>query len=447
MSHSGPTSRRNTVRSNDQLPLTPVVPSNTSSNAAYRRTSIRNDQNTSASQASTPSSVNPSVVEDTGYQPGAAISHPAAGQVVEASIGQFEYPNQYTFAAGGPLMWDWSSNNMDFGDFTTTFYEPQGQLAGSDIPSQHSVLSDFSTPYRVGSESYPSTNLPTTTLATDHTLSLTNPSPITQQLQQQAELLPTPVTAEPGQAPGQIRAGMKRKAEEAVAASTSTPTASAATPTAPAIAIPSPAKRQSLLRTNSSTAQASSSRAVMTRSQSHSQSTAPLPPPPPVPAMPKSPSDTESPRGSQHPIAEPSSSRQSAAAESSMKKPEKRADKQSESPGKDVRRIAEIPKFSSVLPAGKVFPIQIGSELFRLSGASISSDGQYIRLSWEPEQEADASRAPSYFSHYFSEQLIQTGGRASAIKTLYIDRDPVTFRDIALHLQGRTMFLDYAMAK
>jgi hypothetical protein len=42
------------------------------------------------------------------------------------------------------------------------------------------------------------------------------------------------------------------------------------------------------------------------------------------------------------------------------------------------RRIAEISsKLITVLPAGKVFPIQIGSELFRLSGASISSDGLY----------------------------------------------------------------------
>jgi hypothetical protein len=29
----------------------------------------------------------------------------------------------------------------------------------------------------------------------------------------------------------------------------------------------------------------------------------------------------------------------------------------------------------SILPPEKVFPIQIGSDLFRLSGASISSDG------------------------------------------------------------------------
>lgn len=31
-----------------------------------------------------------------------------------------------------------------------------------------------------------------------------------------------------------------------------------------------------------------------------------------------------------------------------------------------------------ILPHEKVFPIQIGSELFRLSGASISSDGDYL---------------------------------------------------------------------
>lgn len=33
------------------------------------------------------------------------------------------------------------------------------------------------------------------------------------------------------------------------------------------------------------------------------------------------------------------------------------------------------PDIPHVLPHEKVFPIQIGSKLFRLSGASISSDG------------------------------------------------------------------------
>jgi hypothetical protein len=40
------------------------------------------------------------------------------------------------------------------------------------------------------------------------------------------------------------------------------------------------------------------------------------------------------------------------------------------------RKIAEISaRLNPVLPAGKVFPIRIGSDLFQLSGASISSDG------------------------------------------------------------------------
>jgi hypothetical protein len=41
-----------------------------------------------------------------------------------------------------------------------------------------------------------------------------------------------------------------------------------------------------------------------------------------------------------------------------------------------TRKIAEISaRLNPVLPAGKVFPIRIGSDLFQLSGASISSDG------------------------------------------------------------------------
>lgn len=49
---------------------------------------------------------------------------------------------------------------------------------------------------------------------------------------------------------------------------------------------------------------------------------------------------------------------------------------------------------------------------------------------------ADYSRAPSYFCHFFGEQLHNNPGRAGDLRTLYIDRDPDTFKDIALHLQG-----------
>ncbi|KAG6013270.1 hypothetical protein E4U43_007379 [Claviceps pusilla] len=91
-----------------------------------------------------------------------------------------------------------------------------------------------------------------------------------------------------------------------------------------------------------------------------------------------------------------------------------------------------IHRIPPILPSERVYPIQIGSELFKLSGASLSSD------------------APSYFSQYFVSQMKQNeeageedaggGGTAAAaaspVRALYIDRDPETFRDIALHLQG-----------
>ncbi|KAF2997848.1 hypothetical protein E8E13_002201 [Curvularia kusanoi] len=86
--------------------------------------------------------------------------------------------------------------------------------------------------------------------------------------------------------------------------------------------------------------------------------------------------------------------------------------------GSESRRVVESSGDANMLPAGRVFPIQIGSILFRLSGASLCSD------------------APSYFSHFFSEQLHNNNGSATDVRTLYIDRDPDTFRDIALHLQG-----------
>ena len=43
--------------------------------------------------------------------------------------------------------------------------------------------------------------------------------------------------------------------------------------------------------------------------------------------------------------------------------------------------------------------------------------------------------APSYFSQFFLRQL-NNEEEGKPIRTLYIDRDPETFRDIARHLQG-----------
>lgn len=83
-----------------------------------------------------------------------------------------------------------------------------------------------------------------------------------------------------------------------------------------------------------------------------------------------------------------------------------------------VQKSIEAKQSSMILPAGQVFPIQVGSQMFRISGASISSD------------------APSYFSLYFQEQMIQATGRPKELRPLYLDRDPETFKDIVLHLQG-----------
>ena len=87
-----------------------------------------------------------------------------------------------------------------------------------------------------------------------------------------------------------------------------------------------------------------------------------------------------------------------------------------------------------ILPPEKVFPIQIGSELFRLSGASISSDGMPMACSYR--YTTDKPTAPSYFTQFFEEQ-IKHNEEAVGVRTLYIDRDPETFRDVARHLQGK----------
>lgn len=100
-----------------------------------------------------------------------------------------------------------------------------------------------------------------------------------------------------------------------------------------------------------------------------------------------------------------------------------------------LRRTLTDPSMPMVLPARKVFPIQIGDKLFRLSGASISSDGKSILRHSALRMLADIRRAPSYFSQFFEEQLRLNEG-AGSVRTLYIDRDPATFEDISLHLQG-----------
>ncbi|KAK9239588.1 hypothetical protein V1525DRAFT_397850 [Lipomyces kononenkoae] len=68
-----------------------------------------------------------------------------------------------------------------------------------------------------------------------------------------------------------------------------------------------------------------------------------------------------------------------------------------------------------ILPHEQVFSIQVGDTMFRLSGASLSSD------------------APSYFTRFFNSQRT---GNSKQNPVLYIDRSPEIFREIVRHLQG-----------
>ncbi|KAK6454877.1 uncharacterized protein RJT20DRAFT_53083 [Scheffersomyces xylosifermentans] len=70
-----------------------------------------------------------------------------------------------------------------------------------------------------------------------------------------------------------------------------------------------------------------------------------------------------------------------------------------------------------ILPHDKVFSIQVGYKLFRLSGLSLSSD------------------APSYFTKFFNQP-------GNTEKVLFIDRNPVIFEKIYNHLQGYSLNVD-----
>src|SRR6266480_2299280 len=200
MSRPGTTSRRNTLRSSDQQRPNPTP---SSSNASTRRQNTHNAHNITASQASTPSSINPSVVEEGYREPGPTSSN-GFGRVTEQGLAPFDLSTSFAYPTGGPLMWDWHSD-MDFGDFTT-LYEPQGELAAPEMQPQPPMLSDFSTPFRVTSDTVTSASLAATSATSVPTLSLSSGAP------EQPDPLPIDITPEPGSK----RAASKRKETESV---------------------------------------------------------------------------------------------------------------------------------------------------------------------------------------------------------------------------------------
>ncbi|KAH7406796.1 hypothetical protein DE146DRAFT_405323 [Phaeosphaeria sp. MPI-PUGE-AT-0046c] len=278
-------------------------------------------------------------------------------------------PGQYSgygFSPSAALGWDWT-NSIDFSEFTAQ-YEPQGELA---VEIQQPLdANDFSIPLPVSTIESVYQTPHASNVVTPNTANAQNP------------LSPPP---KPPQRPV-VQTGMKRKADSEPDSAVSQTTSA------------HPESQQNLAKRphksrQSSTNSLPSPVVTETRQSPMAQSVVAQAAPEPISqentevARKKEQSKGTGPQGRVIDVSKP-------------------------------RRVVESPGGPDMLPAGKVFPIQIGSELFRLSGASISSD------------------APSYFSHFFGEQLHNNGGRAGDVRTLYIDRDPDTFREIALHLQG-----------
>lgn len=352
--HSGATSRDVAFQTTDQAP-----PSRQYPQQSYGHYNGERSSNASgASEISTQAPQDPSLrYPDFNAQP----QHAASGQ----------FPG-FGFSPSASLGWDWA-NSIDFSEFTSQ-YEPQGELV-QELQNQNHPSNDFTIP-----------------------LPLTTPEPAFQPLQQLHSAVPTPSGLQnplsppprPSQQRPAIQTGMKRKADSEPGSAVSQ---------SASLATENPSKRQN-----------------KSRQSSDASLTSPVAP---------APADARSPPMTQvavPPLA-PENAAQSTASGNTAVERRKEQSKGTGPQGRVIdvskpRKIVESPGGIDTLPAGKVFPIQIGSQLFRLSGASLSSD------------------APSYFSHFFCEQLHNNGGRAGDVRTLYIDRDPDTFREIALHLQG-----------
>jgi hypothetical protein len=273
----------------------------------------------------------------------------------------------YGFAPGGPLVWDDWNVGVDFGQYST-FYQPQGQLA-HELQSQQPALNDFSIPVPVPQLIPTPTPLPPPPPAIDRSATVPSNDPLpshrsnsiptiperghessstalrTQSMVNLVSASPTQMTepsstrALAGGPAIATRTGTKRKA------ASDTPTPHSATE-------PSPPKRASMAKP-SLPGQSPASR--LTRSQATVQ-------------------DSDTPRDADAPASALSVEGEGMQRSDSLSK-------RASDPALSLkgRRIQEVPaRLTTMLPAGKVFPIQLGSELFRLSGASLSSDGQFI---------------------------------------------------------------------
>ncbi|KAF1986425.1 hypothetical protein K402DRAFT_454405 [Aulographum hederae CBS 113979] len=380
--------------------------------ASASSTSGRNDLESTAISDSTSHNIStPSIVptesteSEAGIRRGVSVAPSVqSGRNIDPT---FDYTN-YGYTPGGPLVWDWT-DPVNLPDYQP-YFEPQGELL-NELQNQQSSTQDFSphppfptpqvvtqfpNPFLASQPRFAQPALPpiprfpvsssaSATPTPSPVARSAGPSPSISQMPTQTRRQPPPPPVRVSETPG----GTKRKARTSPS-SLQSPTQATSSRT-----VGTTSKRVNRPREAPGSAQASSSsqtekRSVTTRSQAA----------------------VEAPQAAE--VEDPGTDSDTPIVPSESPPPERAG-----STGK-ARVVPDVPTsaLSSTLPAGKVFPIQIGPELFRLSGASLSSD------------------APSYFSQFFGEQLLSNSGRSGSLKTLYIDRDPNTFRDISLHLQG-----------
>jgi hypothetical protein len=234
----------------------------------------------------------------------------------------------YGFSPSAQLGWDWT-NSIDFSDFGAQ-YEPQGELV--EEQQQAITANDFSIPLPVTAVD--------SAFQTARASNTVTPSPANAQ----SVLSPPP---KPPQRPV-VQTGLKRKAESELDSAVSTEPQ------------PNHAKRHNKSRQSSTSSLASPAIAEHTE------------------ARPSPMAQTTIARTVSEPTPQGNTELPKRKEQSKGTGPQGRVIDVSK-----PRRVVESPGGPDMLPAGKVFPIQIGSELFRLSGASISSDGKHSpRTCW-----------------------------------------------------------------
>ncbi|KAI9721203.1 MAG: hypothetical protein M1812_002364 [Candelaria pacifica] len=290
------------------------------------------------------------------------------------SAGVGAFPNNPAY----PFNFDWDSSFEAFTDFTKS-YDPQGELV-DELNRQQPPVQDFSIPQPLvaqahGVSSFPLPSFTSSTGVASH-----------------AAILPPPP-------PSVTRTSSKRK--------------SGSEPTSAMLDKSSITGSQSMGEIHASTPQQNSKTSPTSTVSGGGMTETQLDKRPNYKRSKSTSTNTLNIAGLSGPTTSTASARgPTAATRRSTLEPE------NQSAGRLVGVHRPDPADVPILPSEKVFPIQIGSELFRLSGASLSSD------------------APSYFSQFFEEQLRQNEDGAGGVRTLYIDRDPVTFQDISRHLQG-----------